>query len=82
MSITGRADRNGLELWVAVEGSARITAKPSQIAGDIVLTLGQGVGGSDLILQIDERKADEIVDRLVDALEAARAPYSKESHAD
>jgi hypothetical protein len=69
-SMVGHTDKNGLDLWIAVNPSTRISANPS-IGDGVTLKLGDAFG-CGLVLQLDVRQADHVIDALVDALEGAR----------
>jgi hypothetical protein len=69
-SIVGHTDKHGLDLWIAVSESSRISANPG-LGDGITLKLGDAFG-QGLVLQLDVRQADRMIDALVDALEGAR----------
>ena len=77
-SIVGHTDKHGLDLWVAVNPSTRITATPSFAQG-VTLKLGDAFG-QGLVLQLDTRQADRMIDVLVDALEAVRMKAQEKLH--
>lgn len=72
-SMVGHTDKHGLDLWIAVNPSTQISANTS-LGHSITLKMGDAFG-CGLVLALDERQANKIVDSLVDALDAARTAY-------
>lgn len=72
MIATGYTSKSGLNLSLTVLPTTRINAMPGALPGDIVVTLGDGVGGADLMLIMRLREADRLMDQLVDAISTYR----------
>lgn len=81
-STVGFVNQHGLDLWLSCTSTTRVSAKVSEIPGDIRLSLGDGFGQGVQVI-FPYRIADQVVDALVDALEAARAAeYQKIANAE